>query len=363
MENQEDESNPQKDKVSTTIGNIILFGSGETSEAGRRIHRAIFQNLSAKQRIAILETPAGFQPNSHHVAKEIADTFRTSLQEFIEDISIIPARKKGTRYSPDNVQLLAPLDKATYIFLGPGSPTYAASQLTNSKAWDAILARFKMGATICLSSAAAIAAGGYVLPVYEIYKAGSDLYWENGLNLFAEIGLGFTVVTHWNNTDGGKELDTRFCYMGEKRFLKLRKLLDKNQTILGIDEHTAIQFVVSQKIFTVLGRGVVTVLHSNKKVIFSSGPWYSFESFVKMLPIISKKKNPKNTSQPSVKAKKQKISKRELSKEIAGLLQEREKARKAGDYAKADLIRKTFEKKGYILEDSNETAHIYKKLP
>ena len=46
-----------------------------------------------------------------------------------------------------------------------------------------------------------------VLPVYEIFKAGSDLYWADGLNVLGAFGLELAIVPHWNNTDGGADVD------------------------------------------------------------------------------------------------------------------------------------------------------------
>ena len=68
------------------------------------------------------------------------------------------------------------------------------------------------------ASAGAIAIGRYTLPVYEIYKAGHDLHWQDGLDLFGPFGLNLAFVSHWNNGEGGADLDTSHCFMGKERF-------------------------------------------------------------------------------------------------------------------------------------------------
>ena len=50
------------------------------------------------------------------------------------------------------------------------------------------------------SSAATLAASRWTLPIYEIYKAGSDLYWQQGLDFFGAYGLSLILVSHWNNS-------------------------------------------------------------------------------------------------------------------------------------------------------------------
>ena len=86
--------------------------------------------------------------------------------------------------------------------MGPGSPTYAVRQLADSLAWHRLIARHRVGATLALASAAVIAISALALPVYEIYKAGQDLHWQPGLDLFGAYGLKLVFVPHWNNAEG-----------------------------------------------------------------------------------------------------------------------------------------------------------------
>jgi hypothetical protein len=67
---------------------------------------------------------------------------------------------------------------------------------------------------LAFASAASIAVGRYALPVYEIYKVGADLHWVDGLDLFRVFGWELAIVPHWNNREGGDDLDTSRCFMG-----------------------------------------------------------------------------------------------------------------------------------------------------
>jgi hypothetical protein len=63
------------------------------------------------------------------------------------------------------------------------------------------------------------------LPVYEIYKVGQDVHAVDGLNLFADFGLHVSFIPHWNNTDGGVDLDTsRFIGMDAQRMEQFRAI-------------------------------------------------------------------------------------------------------------------------------------------
>ena len=107
---------------------------------------------------------------------------------------------------------------ANVLFMGPGSPTYAVRQLQQSCIWETLRACQRQGAAVVFSSAATLAASRWTLPVYEIYKAGSDLYWHEGLDFFGVYGLALILISHWNNSDGGAVLDTSRCYLGSSGF-------------------------------------------------------------------------------------------------------------------------------------------------
>ncbi len=223
-----------------TLGQIAFLGSGETSLAGGRIFENLARALPQPLRIAILETPAGFELNSHQVAGKVGDFLKGRLQNYDPIVDVIPARKRGTPFSPDDPEVLKPLLYANMIFLGPGSPTYAIRQLRGSLAWDLIRARHRLGATLVFASATTISIGAWALPVYEIYKVGQDVYSEKGLDFFSDFGLPLSFVPHWNNADGGVDLDTSRCFIGMDRFAEWCKLVPPENVTLGLDEHTGI---------------------------------------------------------------------------------------------------------------------------
>ncbi|MBI2847323.1 MAG: hypothetical protein HYX82_05515 [Chloroflexi bacterium] len=216
-------------------------------------------------RVAVLETPAGFQPNSALVAQKVGDFLCHHLQNYQPEVAIVPARRRGTDFSPDNPDIVAPIQQANVIFMGPGSPTYAVRQLQGSLAWHTVLARHRLGAALILASAATIAASAYALPVYEIFKSGEDLHWHPGLDLFGPYGLSLVFISHWNNQEGGDELDTSRCYMGRSRFEGLLDILPSKATVIGIDEHTALIVNIAEEICHVMGRGSVAILRRGEE--------------------------------------------------------------------------------------------------
>ncbi len=259
--------------TTTKLGKIILLGSGETQPAMRKVYDWVFEHLEERPYVSILETPAGFEPNSADVAGAIGDYLRKRLQNYRPDITVIPARHRSTPHSPDDPTLAERLFDANVIFMGPGSPTYAVRQLCDSVVWDTIRAMHRLGANLIFSSAMTIAASRMALPVYEIYKVGEDLHWKSGLNLFADYGLSLVFIPHWNNNDGGGLLDTSRCYMGQERFGQLCSLLPAAEidAIVGIDENTALILDPTTGEFQTHGRGQAVLLRDEAKHVFPAG--------------------------------------------------------------------------------------------
>jgi hypothetical protein len=223
-----------------TLGQIAFLGSGETSLAGGRIFETLAKSINEPLRIALLETPAGFELNSAQVVGKVGDFMKTRLQNYKPVVDVIPARKKDSAFSPDDPEIINPLLYANMIFMGPGSPTYAIRQLKDTLAWDVIRARHRIGATLIFASAATISVGAHALPVYEIYKVGQDVHMVNGLNFFSDFGLHVSFIPHWNNAEGGVDLDTSRCFVGMERFNEWCGLVPSENITLGLDEHTGI---------------------------------------------------------------------------------------------------------------------------
>lgn len=183
------------------------------------------------------------------------------------------AHRSGGPYDPDAPDIAAALLTAHYIFSGPGSPTYAARTWRDTLTLRAMIGACQRGATLTLSSAAAIAAGSQVMRVYEIFKAGADLGWDAGLGLLATLGLGVNpvIVPHWNNSEGGAGLDTSHCYIGAERFAQLVAQLPPATPILGIDEHTACILEAGSAHFQVLGAGSATIITGGVTTVVAAG--------------------------------------------------------------------------------------------
>ena len=341
-------------------GLIILLGSGETSPNIRTVYNWVFEQITAPIQAAILETPAGFEPNSAQVAGQIGDYIKKRLQNFKPQVSIIPARKKDTNFSPDNPDLLSPLYGANVILTGPGSPTYAVRQFQDSLAWHTLRARHRMRTTLLFSSATTVACSAYALPVYEIYKVGEDLHWKEGLNFFEPFGLSPVIIPHWNNVDGGADLDTSRCYIGQARFDRLREMLPDHQLYVGIDENTALILDPTSQNCRVMGAGGITVTRGSQQTFFKPGTTFPIGELGQFYLPATHEDIPETIwAQTQEGIRQAEIQKNEIKKPDEAVLQLvdlRTQARQAKNWAEADKLRDKIEALGWHIRDDADGA-------
>lgn len=342
--------------VTSTPGYIMLLGSGETSPSIRSVYQWLFNQIDEPIRATILETPAGFEPNSSYVAGQIGEFLKKRLQNFKPSISLIPARKRNTAFSPDDPQIIGPLYDANVIMMGPGSPSYAIRQLQDSLAWHTLQACHRLGASLVFSSATTIASGICAMPVYEIYKVGEDLHWKPGLNFFGHFGLSLTFVPHWNNTDGGADLDTSRCYIGQDRFKQLVDMLTGEQTIVGIDENTALVINPAEGTCQAMGAGHITIVRSQDEVSFNSGEIFSADLLGPFKIPASDSGVPADiwheTQAQVLSATRSRQTKPTPTPEVNHLVEARIEARNKKDWQAADTLRDQIAALGWTVRDA-----------
>ncbi|WKZ39685.1 MAG: hypothetical protein QY328_15605 [Anaerolineales bacterium] len=343
-----------------TVGRIAFLGSGETSLAGGRIFEALARLIPDPLRIAILETPAGFELNASLVAGRVGEFLKTRLQNYKPVIDLIPARKLGTKFSPDDPEILRPLLQANLIFMGPGSPSYAARQLRGTLAWDIIRARHRQGATLVFASAATISVGEWVLPVYEIYKVGEDVHVKDGLGFFSDFGLHVSFIPHWNNAEGGLDLDTSRCFVGMERFEQWRALTPPENVIVGLDEHSGVIIDFEKNACDVHGVSSVTVMKNAGTEMYPAGSSFSLNELGEIRPPISIEAGISVQAwQMTINAQKQ--ANDSPPAEVLDLLEQRKQARANKDFAASDRLRDEIAARGWKVKDTKEGQQLEKR--
>lgn len=342
------------------LGHIAFLGSGETSLAGGRIFEALARDLKEPPRIALMETPAGFELNSTQVVGRVGDFMKTRLQNYNPVVDVIPARKKDSAFSPDDPEIVKPLLHANMIFMGPGSPTYAIRQLKDSLAWDVIRARHRLGATLVFASAATISIGAHALPVYEIYKVGQDVHAVDGLNLFADFGLHVSFIPHWNNAEGGVDLDTSRCFIGMDRFAEWCALIPSDNETIGLDEHTGLIVDFESGLCEVNGVSSVSLVRECDPEMYASGskfPLSELGEFQIPDPIakdISAEAWEMCLNVPP-------LEEEQPSEQVIALVEQRLLARASKNWAESDKLRDEITTLGWMVQDSEDGYKLVKR--
>lgn len=250
---------------------LTIMGSGETAPTMVSTHRKLTALLPKPVKAVLLDTPYGFQENAPELATRAVEYFRNSVNVDIAVAGLV--RLHDTHIAADSVQIergLRAISDATYIFAGPGSPTYALRQWSGSAIANSIINKLMNGGIVTFASAAALTLGKVTVPVYEVYKVGQDVQRLDGLDVLSAIGINAAVIPHYDNAEGGNH-DTRFCYLGETRLRMFEKMLDDDTFVLGIDEHTGLIIDIDAETATVVGNGTVTLRLREDSYIYESG--------------------------------------------------------------------------------------------
>ncbi len=244
---------------------FAVMGSGETTPTMTAAHRAL-KAAAGSGPAAILDTPYGFQENADDITERTLDYFRRSVN-FTPQVASL----RSEHADPVTVTKgLGLARQASWLFTGPGSPTYALRQW-RALGVDTLLGRrLDQDGVLIMSSAAALTIGVHTVPVYEIYKVGAAPEWFQGMNLLAPFGFDVALIPHFDNAEGGNH-DTRFCYLGESRLQMLETQLSDEQWVLGVDEHTVLIFDLEADTYSVQGKGGVTVRRSGQQAVFAAG--------------------------------------------------------------------------------------------
>jgi cyanophycinase-like exopeptidase len=258
------------------MSRIVMMGSGETAPTMVRVHREVLAGCPDGPAV-LLDTPFAFQMNRDDLVTRTRLYFAQSVGRDLE-VAEWPPREAG-----HGERALALLDRASWAFAGPGSPTYALDRWRGSAVPSALSSVVRRGGTVVMGSAAALTLGSHTVPVYEIYKVGAAPEWVEGLDLLGELaGIPAAVIPHYDNAEGGSH-DTRFCYLGEERLAVLEALLPEQVGVLGVDEHTAVVLDLADGSVRVLGNGTMSIRRRGATRTFDAGEQLSLADLTGLL--------------------------------------------------------------------------------
>jgi cyanophycinase-like exopeptidase len=243
-----------------------------------KVHRALLAEAGGGARV-MLDTPFGFQANADDLTEKLLEYFADSVGTVLD----VARWRRRDEPVADRERSLSLLQRASFVFAGPGSPTYALRQWQDTPVPRALVDVVHRTGTVVLGSAAAVTVGSHAVPVYEIYKVGEDPRWLPGLDLLGQLtGIAAAVIPHFDNREGGRH-DTRFCYLGEQRLEAMEAELPEGVGVLGVDEHTAVVIDIEAGTASVHGAGGMTLRHRGTGEIVPSADSISLADLASLL--------------------------------------------------------------------------------
>ena len=155
---------------------LVVMGSGETAPSLVKVHREVDLATPGDGPAVLLDTTFGFQVNADDLVEKTAGYFSASVGLPVE----LASWRRADLPEVERERTLALVGRARWAFAGPGSPTYTLRQWRGTPMPAALADIVARGGTLVFGSAAACTLGTHSIPVYEVYKAGADPYWEDG---------------------------------------------------------------------------------------------------------------------------------------------------------------------------------------
>ena len=198
------------------------------------------------------------------------------------------------------------------------------------------------------------------MPVYEVYKVGEDIHSVPGLNFFGDFELHLSIIPHWNNAEGGDDVDTSRCFVGMQRFDVWCREVPPENTTIGLDEHTGLILDFDARECEVSGVSSVSLVRDDCKPkmypagekfpLSELGPFKFPESIQEGIPAeawdMVVNAPPLEDDKPS--------------EEVVVLADRRQQARKAKNWAESDNLRDQIAALGWTVQDTPEGPKLVK---
>jgi len=174
--------------------------------------------------------------------------------------------------------------------------------------------------------------------------------------------MNLSFVPHWNNADGGIDLDTSRCFFGMERFDQWRSLLPAENIVVGLDEHSGVILDFEAACCEVSGVSSVSVLKSNGMDIHPAGAKFPLSELGQFT-------SPESTEhglrpdvwQMVVNAKNVAEEEDSPPAEVLILFEKRKDARGRKDFAESDRLRDQISAMGWTVQDSKGGQKLVKR--
>ena len=230
----------------TAAYTLALVGAGEFLPSMRAVDEQLL-TVSGGRRVAILPTASA--PDGPEVFERWAAMGEAHFRALGAQVEVVAARTRADCLDPDIVRQIASVD---LVYFSGGKPDYLLAALTQTPAWEAVLALLQRGGVVAGCSAGAMILGAFI-PAFRLRQLpGRDALWMPGFGLVPQA----IVIPHFN------EIPRSIV----RAWLALRP---SGTRAFGVDAGTAL--VGRPGAWRVLGEGSVTLADGEGECAYGAG--------------------------------------------------------------------------------------------
>jgi hypothetical protein len=165
------------------------------------------------------------------------------------------------------------------------------------------------------------------------------------------VHLSFTP--HWNNAEGGADLDTSRCFVGMDRYDEWCDLVPVENTTLGLDEHTGIIMDFEAGLCEVSGVSSVSIVRECDPEIYPSGSKFELKEIADF-QIPDPIENDISSKAWEMVVNATPLEEDKPSDEVVALAEKRKTARNDKHWDESDELRDEIAALGWTVQDSKE---------
>ncbi len=227
----------------TRPGALALVGSGEYLSVMAETDRFLLDTVGgpATARVVVIPTASALEPGMPDRWNSMGVAHFRSLGAQVTPVLLL------NRDDAHNESVLANLRAADLYYFSGGNPQHVIETLRGTPAWQIIHAGYAAGAVLAGCSAGAMMLGGYTLSVRAVMR-GQPPQWLPALGVVP----GIVLMPHFDRVAD---------FAGEEMFRAILAAAPPGTTLVGVDEDTALVYVVdgTEPCWQVLGRQTVSV--------------------------------------------------------------------------------------------------------
>ncbi len=169
-----------------------------------------------------------------------------------------------------------------------------------------------------------------------------------------------SFIPHWNNAEGGDDVDTSRCFVGMERFAAWCDSLPPDNTTVGLDEHTGLIIDFEKRTCQVNGVSSVSLVRECDPRMYPAGATFPLGELGSFRPVENIRAGIPDAVWELASAAQARAD-FNPDAEVLALLEKRRKARSSHNWAESDRLREDIAARGWNVQDNKDDQQLLKK--